>query len=155
MEHAFYVTINDIVGEDGKRRPFEIFINSKSVTHQEWIVALTRMISAIFRRGGDVTFIVEELKQVFSAQGGGWVNKKFVPSIVALIGNVVERHFMKIGLFGGTLVPKELVPVVKEMLGKYAAEEVLGETCPNCQAPTLFKSEGCDKCTSCLYSSCG
>lgn len=156
LEQAFYITINDYIDHVGKRRPFEIFINSKSVKHQEWIVALTRMISAIFRRGGDVTFIVEELQQVFSPNGGMFVNKKYVPSIIALIGNVLEKHFIKIGLYGGEVVPPEVVNVVKKLIDDGGGiEAVSGETCPNCDAPTLHKVEGCDKCASCGYSSCG
>lgn len=151
VAQAFYVTINDFVDANGKRHPFEMFVNSKSVKHQEWIVALTRMISAIFRRGGDVTFIIEELQQVFSSQGGAFVNQKFVPSLVALIGNTIEAHFKKIGL----LSPVEQIVEVPEKTSTFEATEVQGEICPNCELPTLFRIEGCAKCTSCSYSECG
>lgn len=159
LDQAFYVTINDYVSSDNSRRPFEIFINSKSVKHQEWIVALTRMISAIFRRGGDVTFIIEELKQVFSAQGGAFINRKYVPSLVAHIGSTIEQHFIKIGLIenSGMIIPEGTETSISSTLdNKTTSDEgiVRGEQCPNCEAPTLFKVEGCGKCTSCGYSDC-
>src|SRR6266852_3874892 len=95
-EHALYITLNDIV-QDGRRRPFEIFINSKNMEHYAWTVALTRMISAVFRRGGDVSFVVEEMKAVFDPRGGAWVEGKYVPSLLAAIGEVIERHMIEIG----------------------------------------------------------
>ena len=94
--HALYVTINDIV-RDGRRRPFEIFINTKNLEHYAWTVALTRMISAIFRRGGDVTFVAEELKAVFDPEGGRWMAGRYVPSLLAAIGDVIEEHMIRIG----------------------------------------------------------
>ena len=108
-DHAMYVTINDIVLNGGTdhetRRPFEIFINSKNMDHFQWIVALTRLMSAVFRKGGDVTFLAEELQAVFDPKGGYFKpGGKFVPSIIADIGGVVEHHLIKIGL----IVPDEL-----------------------------------------------
>src|SRR5438874_13326645 len=95
-EHALYITLNDII-QDGRRRPFEIFINSKNMEHYAWTVALTRMISAVFRRGGDVSFVVEEMKAVFDPRGGAWMDGKYVPSLLAAIGDVIERHMIEIG----------------------------------------------------------
>ena len=95
-EHALYITLNDIV-QDGRRRPFEVFINSKNMEHYAWTVALTRMISAVFRRGGDVSFVVEEMKAVFDPRGGAWMDGKYVPSLLAAIGDVIERHMVEIG----------------------------------------------------------
>jgi ribonucleoside-diphosphate reductase alpha chain len=95
-DHAIYVTINDIE-RDGRRRPFEIFINTKNLEHYAWTVALTRMISAVFRRGGDVTFVVEELKAVFDPQGGHWIAGRYVPSLLAAIGEVIEAHMRRTG----------------------------------------------------------
>src|SRR5204863_4404603 len=95
-DHAIYITINDIL-QDGRRRPFEIFINSKNMEHFAWTVALTRMISAVFRRGGDVSFVVEELKAVFDPRGGQWMEGRYVPSLLAAIGEVIERHMVDIG----------------------------------------------------------
>ena len=95
-EHALYITLNDIV-QDGRRRPFEVFINSKNMEHYAWTVALTRMISAVFRRGGDVSFVVEEMKAVFDPRGGAWMDGRYVPSLLAAIGDVIERHMIEIG----------------------------------------------------------
>ena len=95
-DHAIYITINDIL-QDGRRRPFEIFINSKNMEHYAWTVALTRMISAVFRRGGDVSFVVEELKAVFDPRGGQWMGGKYVPSLLAAIGGIIERHLLDTG----------------------------------------------------------
>ena len=95
-DHAIYVTLNDII-QDGRRRPFEIFINSKNLEHYAWTVALTRMISAVFRRGGDVSFVVEELKAVFDPRGGQWMDGRYVPSLLAAIGGIIERHMIDIG----------------------------------------------------------
>src|SRR6185369_14297338 len=102
-DHAIYITINDIV-QDGRRRPFEVFINSKNMEHYAWTVGLTRMISAVFRRGGDVSFVVDELKAVFDPRGGQWVDRKYVPSLLAAIGDVIERHMIDIGFIPN---PKE------------------------------------------------
>ena len=90
------MTINDIE-QDGHRRPFEIFINSKNMDHYAWVVALTRMISAVFRRGGDVAFVAEELKAVFDPRGGQWQNGRYVPSLIAAIGGILERHMVGTG----------------------------------------------------------
>jgi hypothetical protein len=103
FEHALYVTINDIVLNAGtaheQRRPFEIFINSKNMDHFQWIVALTRIMSAVFRKGGDVTFLVEEMKAVFDPRGGYFKSGGiYMPSIVAEIGSVVEQHMKNIGM---------------------------------------------------------
>src|SRR3954453_23656505 len=95
-EHAMYVTVNDIE-LDGVRRPFEVFVNSKNLEHYAWVVALTRMISAVFRRGGEVAFVAEELKQVFDPRGGQWSNGRYVPSLVAAIGEILERHMRETG----------------------------------------------------------
>ena len=103
--HALYVTINDIV-RDGRRRPFEIFINTKNLEHYAWTVALTRMISAVFRRGGDVAFVAEELKAVFDPEGGRWMQGRYVPSLLAAIGDVIEQHMLRTGF----LTPEELRP---------------------------------------------
>jgi len=156
LDQAFYVTMNDYVDERGERRPFEIFINSKSVKHHEWITALTRTISAIFRRGGDVTFLLEELEQVHSgSMGGHWIGGKYVPSLVAMIGSVVRQHFLKIGLLdeGEAVSPQD--PEDAEMKVEEEEAPPAGEICPRCQNPTLYHREGCATCGSCGYSDCG
>ena len=96
-DHAIYITVNDIIDDTGRRRPFEIFINSKNTEHYAWTVALTRMVSAVFRRGGDVSFVVEELKAVFDPRGGYWMGGKYVPSLLAAIGGVIEQHMIDTG----------------------------------------------------------
>jgi ribonucleoside-diphosphate reductase alpha chain len=154
-DHAIYVTLNDTV-IDGQRRPFEIFINSKNMEHYAWTVALTRMISAVFRRGGDVAFVVEELKAVFDPRGGQWMGGRYVPSLLAAIGGTIERHMLATGF----LAPSEaLVPEVAVEVTAAAAAEAparpLGLSCPKCGHPTLIRQEGCDTCLNCGYSRCG
>ncbi|WP_366553338.1 adenosylcobalamin-dependent ribonucleoside-diphosphate reductase [Aquibaculum sediminis] len=151
-DHALYVTINDVVRE-GRRRPFEIFINSKNMEHYAWTVALTRMISAVFRRGGAVGFVVEELKAVFDPRGGAWMDGRYVPSLLAAIGGVIERHMIDTGF----------LPADAE--GKLAAGEGVASNgdaiapalrqCPKCGSLALLRQEGCDLCTACSYSRCG
>jgi len=151
-DHAMYVTINDII-KDGRRRPFEIFINSKNMEHYAWTMALTRMISAVFRRGGDVSFVVDELKAVFDPRGGHWVDGKYVPSIIAAIGDVIERHMIDIGFMPA---PESLAPAaetLRKASGEGARESRL-RPCPKCSMPALTHQEGCDLCTSCGYSKC-
>jgi ribonucleoside-diphosphate reductase alpha chain len=151
LDHAFYITINDIE-QDGRKRPFEIFINSKNMEHYAWTVALTRMISAVFRRGGDVSFVVEELKAVFDPRGGQWMGGRYIPSLLAAIGEVIERHLIDIGF-----MPK---PESGESDAQRAAAAVMGaegaavRRCPRCGAAGLVRLEGCDTCISCGYSRC-
>ncbi len=159
-DHAMYVTINDIV-KDGRRRPFEIFINSKNMEHYAWTMALTRMISAVFRRGGDVSFVVDELKAVFDPRGGHWVEGKYVPSIIAAIGDVIERHMIDIGFMPA---PESHAPAAETLRAARNAEAEAGDgrgegrsrlrPCPKCSMPALMNQEGCDLCTSCGYSKC-
>ncbi|MGN6516922.1 MAG: adenosylcobalamin-dependent ribonucleoside-diphosphate reductase [Rhizomicrobium sp.] len=150
LDHAFYITINDIE-KDGRRRPFEIFINSKNMEHYAWTVALTRMISAVFRRGGDVSFVVDELKAVFDPRGGQWMNQHYVPSILAAIGEVIERHLVNIGF----MAPPEAVRTEDVQAMAVNAEGAPARYCPRCGQPGLVKLEGCDTCVSCGYSRCG
>ena len=147
-DHALYITINDTV-QDGLRRPFEVFINSKNMEHYAWTVALTRMISAVFRRGGDVGFVVEELKAVFDPRGGHWVGGRYVPSLLAAIGEVIERHLLAIGF----LAPPAAFP---EGGGPaLPAGQRHPVQCPKCGLPGLIRQEGCDLCPACGYSKCG
>ena len=149
-DHAIYITINDII-QDGRRRPFEVFINSKNMEHYAWTVALTRMISAVFRRGGDVAFVVEELKAVFDPRGGQWVNGKYVPSLLAAIGEVIERHLIDVGFLPDPKAARE-PPEARKVVNLSGAAL---RSCPKCGQPALLRSEGCDTCTSCGYSKCG
>ncbi|MDF1793782.1 MAG: adenosylcobalamin-dependent ribonucleoside-diphosphate reductase [Thalassobaculaceae bacterium] len=152
-DHAIYITVNDIE-QDGRRRPFEVFINSKNMEHFAWTVALTRMISAVFRRGGDVSFVVDELKAVFDPRGGQWVKGRYVPSLLAAIGDVIEEHMLAIGFLKSTdaFGPDGRAPgVVKQVVNIGGAP---GQ-CPSCGSVALVKQEGCDLCTACGYSKCG
>jgi ribonucleoside-diphosphate reductase alpha chain len=153
-DHAIYVTLNDEV-VDGRRRPFEIFINSKNMEHYAWTVALTRMISAVFRRGGDVAFVVEELKAVFDPRGGQWMGGRYVPSLLAAIGETIERHMVATGFLAKPegIVPEVAVEVTAEPAGNPGRPP--GRSCPKCGHPTLIRQEGCDTCLNCGYSRCG
>ena len=148
-DHAIYITINDIV-RDGRRQPFEIFVNSKNLEHYAWTVALTRMMSAVFRRGGDVSFIVEELKAVFDPRGGQWVEGKYVPSILALLGMVIEEHLVSIGAAGSR---EEMVLKAGDRRGG-STRGTRPRLCVRCGQPDLVYQEGCDVCLSCGYSKC-
>ena len=149
-EHALYITVNDIVIA-GHRRPFEVFINSKNMEHFAWTVALTRMISAVFRRGGDVSFVVEELKAVFDPRGGAWMEGRYVPSILAAIGGVIERHLIGIGFIEGEGMGLKSDPKAEMMVvGARPAA-----TCPSCGSFDLRMVEGCLTCGSCGHSKCG
>lgn len=138
-EHALYVTIND-VELGGRRRPFEIFFSSKDVDGYAWTVALARMISAVFRKGGDVAFVADELRQVFDPRGGYWADQQYVPSICAGIGKIIDRHMRDTGHLDAVEV---------------TAEPRAGKHCPKCQSGRLFSHEGCWNCDSCDYSKCG
>ncbi|MDG1765085.1 MAG: adenosylcobalamin-dependent ribonucleoside-diphosphate reductase [Paracoccaceae bacterium] len=151
-EHAIYVTINDIIVND-QRRPFEVFINSKNMEHFAWTVGLTRMISAVFRRGGDVSFVVDELKAVFDPRGGAWVNGKYIPSILAAIGGVLEEHMVKIGFI---INSDEMLSYQKDDLSKVEKLKRLKQkSCTSCGQFDLQMIEGCMTCRSCGYSKCG
>jgi ribonucleoside-diphosphate reductase alpha chain len=149
-EHAIYITINDIE-VNGRRRPFEIFINSKNMEHFSWTVALTRMISAVFRRGGDVSFVVEELKAVFDPRGGAWMQGKYIPSILAAIGGVIEEHMVAIGFIGGAGLGLKSDPH-GEVSGLVAPR---GRACPSCGSYEMRMVEGCATCATCGFSKCG
>jgi len=161
-DHAIYITLNDII-QDGRRRPFEVFINSKNMEHYAWTVGLTRMISAVFRRGGDVSFVVEELKAVFDPRGGSWVGGRYVPSLLAAIGEVIERHMIDIGFIPD---PAKDRAAIEHMAARKVVNLADGQGngdggtrklahCPKCNSPSLIRQEGCDLCTSCGYSKCG
>jgi len=171
-DHAMYVTINDIILNEGteheKRRPFEVFINSKNLDHYQWIVALTRIMSAVFRKGGDVTFLVEELKAVFDPRGGYWqAGGKFMPSIIAELGHIVEKHLIMIGMIGSP----ELDPGQQQLIAEKRAEfeeskkqqDAFSDTtypegaqlCSKCSTAAVIMMDGCQTCLSCGDSKCG
>ena len=156
-DHAIYITLNDII-QDGRRRPFEVFINSKNMEHYAWTVALTRMISAVFRRGGDVSFVVEELKAVFDPRGGQWMGGRYVPSLLAAIGEVIEKHMIDTGFIPAP--ERQHAPLIeptRQVVGDdlAAVSDRRFRHCPKCGSPSLMRQEGCDTCTSCGYSKCG
>ena len=149
-EHALYITINDIIIA-GHRRPFEVFINSKNMEHFAWTVALTRMISAVFRRGGDVSFVVEELKAVFDPRGGAWVEGKYIPSILAAIGGVIEQHLVAIGFIEGEGMGLKADPRADVV----AIGTRHGKSCESCGSYEMRMVEGCMTCANCGFSKCG
>jgi ribonucleoside-diphosphate reductase alpha chain len=167
-DNAIYITINDIERDghaegapSARRRPFEVFINTKNLEHYAWTVALTRMISAIFRRGGDVTFVVEELKAIFDPQGGQWMNGRYVPSLIAAIGEVIESHMIRTGFLSdaGALGRDAGNERIALLAGEPPTAEphaaATGRVCPRCNARALHRREGCWVCADCGYSRCG
>jgi ribonucleoside-diphosphate reductase alpha chain len=160
-EHALYITINDIERE-GRRRPFEIFINTKNLEHYAWTVALTRMISAVFRRGGDVTFVAEELKAVFDPQGGRWIGGRYVPSLLAAIGDIIEAHMVRIGFIQPPpgIRPETEAPLRKAVSAQTSERSSAPQTtramrhCPRCSSRDFERKEGCWICNSCGFSRC-
>lgn len=155
---AYYITINDAIEDDGFRRPFEIFISTKSIEAQAWISALTRMISAVFRRGGDVAFVAQELREATDAQGGAWLGGRYVPSLVSAIGDVIDRHMKATGFL--QLDNNELSTLAKghgaqiEVQGKVAEDRPAGKKCPACGEYAMVSMSGCETCTSCGHSKC-
>ncbi len=174
-DHAMYVTINDIVLNPGteheQRRPFEIFINSKNMDHFQWIVALTRLMSAVFRKGGDVTFLTEELQAVFDPKGGYFKQGgKFMPSIIAEIGAVIEHHLQKIGLMEKEVLSEQQQLLLDEKRAEAegvarrvaaandaeAADYPTSATlCNKCHTKAVVIMDNCATCLSCGYSKCG
>lgn len=150
-EHALYVTINNVVLDDGAVQPFEIFINSKAMEHFQWIVALTRVISAVFRKGGDVTFLIEELHSVFDPKGGYFKKGgKYMPSLVAEIGEVIEQHLTELGLYERD---NSLAVAAQEMIKEKSSKT--GQLCDKCGDYSLVLMDNCLTCTSCGASKCG
>lgn len=176
-DHALYVTINDIV-RDGRRRPFEIFINTKNLEHYAWTLALTRMISAIFRRGGDVTFVAEELMAIFDPQGGRWIDGRYVPSLLAAIGEIIEAHMHRTGFLpddqnaeraslatvvetgtGGTgYAADATTSVPAEGVEAFSGQELhqwrAPNQCPRCGSARYIRREACWECQRCGFSRC-
>ena len=154
-ENNYYITITDLTREDGSRIPMEVFITTKDVTNAEWITGMCRTLSAILRRGGDVSFVCEELKQVYSPLGGQWIKGKYVPSLVAMIGITLERHMIDIGYIdhhtngNGEVKPEDISAIVQ------GARVGTMELCNSCGEFATVFTEGCRKCLACGYSNCG
>ncbi len=171
-EHALYVTINDIILNQGTehelRRPFEVFINSKNMDHFQWIVALTRIISAVFRKGGDVTFLVDELKAVFDPRGGYFKKGgQFMPSLVAEIGDAIESHLRMIGMIQDEDLDEHQKKMIAEKRAQLEAVQSKSEKnsdsdfpagselCIKCNTKAMIKMDGCLTCLNCGDSKCG
>jgi len=171
-EHALYVTINDIILNHGTqhelRRPFEIFINSKNMDHFQWIVALTRIISAVFRKGGDVTFLVEELRSVFDPRGGYFKKGgRYMPSLVAEIGDAIECHMRMIGLLKDDGLDEDRKAMLAEKRAQFEAATATAECkdegdfpegaqlCSKCHTKAAIQMDGCLTCLNCGESKCG
>jgi hypothetical protein len=169
-EHALYITINDVVMNEGTpqehRRPFEIFINSKNMEHFQWIVALTRVMSAVFRKGGDITFLVEELESVFDPNGGYYKKGgKYIPSLVAELGQVVEQHLKNIGMLKTTVPDEHQKKLMQEKKEEYLQKNSQGldesgfpkdaQLCQKCSTKAVIMMDGCLTCLSCGESKCG
>lgn len=169
-DHALYITINDVIlnrdSDHETRRPFEIFINSKNMEHFQWVVALTRVISAVFRKGGDATFLVAELKAVFDPQGGYFkTGGRFMPSLVAEIGDAIETHMKSIGLIKTESLPDYQKKILEEKRQEYEARHNLitaageypssAELCLKCHTKAVIVMDGCKTCLSCGNSKCG
>ena len=177
--HAMYITINDIVLNEGTdhelRRPFEVFINSKNLEHYQWIVALTLIMSAVFRKGGDITFLVEELRSVFDPRGGYWNKGKYVPSIIAEIGDIIEHHLIDIGMLKGNEPDEAANALIEAKKAEMKADAVKGEStaaqggpsggdeawmatatlCSKCSHKAVVLRDGCQTCMNCGDSKCG
>ena len=170
-DHAMYVTINDIVLNEGtpheQRRPFEIFINSKNLDHYQWIVALTRIMSAVFRKGGDVTFLVDELKAVFDPRGGYWQpGGRYMPSIIAELGHIVEKHLTQIGLLKSLKLDEGQKRFVEAKRAEFEAQGKQkdafadhsfpegAQLCGKCSTAAAVMLDGCMTCLNCGYSKC-
>jgi hypothetical protein len=171
-DHAMYVTINDIILNAGteyeQRRPFEIFINSKNLDHYQWIVALTRLMSAVFRKGGDVTFMVDELKAVFDPRGGYWQpGGKFMPSIIAELGHIIEKHLKFIGLLPQDSLDEHQKRLVehkrREYEERHRQQDAFAKShypdgaqlCKVCNTTAVVMMDGCLTCLACGDSKCG
>lgn len=176
LDHAMYITINDVVLNEGtdheQLRPFEVFINSKNMDQFQWVVALTRIMSAVFRKGGDVTFLVEELKAVFDPKGGYWKpGGVYMNSLIAEIGHVLESHLKRIGLIRAPEMDAGQRQLIAEKRAAYekkaapsAAEDAANDAgsfpptatlCGKCQVKALVLMDGCQTCLNCGYSKCG
>ena len=170
-EHALYITINDVLMNEGTeqehRRPFEIFVNSKNMEHFQWIVALTRVMSAVFRKGGDITFLVEELESVFDPNGGYYKKGgRYVPSLVAELGQVVEQHLINIGMLQKqkpdkhqqNLIDRKKATFVKNNpngLNSDTGFPTSSQLCKKCNIKASIMMDGCLTCLNCGESKCG
>ena len=170
-EHALYVTINDLVfnvdTDVERRRPYEIFINSKNMEHFQWIVAVTRLISAVFRNGGNTLFIVEEMEAIFDPRGGYFrKGGKFTPSLVAEIGSVIKMHMEKIGMIKKEEISDETKQFLAAKRMQFESQNpensadgesefpASAELCHACSTKAKIYLDGCLTCLNCGDSKC-
>lgn len=154
-DSAMYITVNDIIMDDGTRRPLELFINTKHVAHQQWITALTRMVSAIFRKPGPYLFVAEELRQIYDPQGGYFAGNKMMPSVVAHVAEVLEEHFEWIGALEKEELSDVQLKVIAEKKAAAVEKGVEMQLCTKCNEKAMLFMDGCWTCTACGDSKCG
>lgn len=168
-DHALYITINDILLNQGTaeeiRRPFEIFVNSKNMEFYSWVVALTRVISAVFRKGGDCTFLVEELKAVFDPKGGYYQRGTgiFMPSVVADIGHIIETHLKTLDMLPQSEFDMHQQAYIQQKREAAMAEQASEQNtfpataskCAKCHQKSVVLLDGCATCLNCGDSKCG
>ncbi len=172
-EHALYITINDVVLNEGtaheQRSPYEVFINSKNMDHFQWVLALTRVVSAVFRKGGDCTFLVEELKAVFDPKGGYFKKGgRFMPSLVAEIGDCIEKHLIDIGMLRTEELDEHQRKLIDEKRAQIESKSARAapveekgsyppgaQLCNKCMTKAMVMMDGCMTCLSCGDSKCG
>lgn len=154
-DSAMYITINDVIEDDGQHRPVEMFINTKHVAHQQWITALTRMVSAIFRKPGPYLFVADELEQIYDPQGGYFEGGKMMPSVVAHVAATLREHFIYIGAMEAPALTSAQVEMIEEKKAVAVAKGVKMQLCPKCNEKALIMMDGCMTCTSCGDSKCG
>ena len=153
-DSAMYITINDLILEDGSHRPVEMFISSKHVPHQQWITALTRMVSAIFRKPGPYTFVAEELEQIYDPQGGYFSDQKMMPSVVAHVAAVLREHFVKIGALEAPQLSEVAQVVIAEKKEQGISRGITPTVCGKCHEKSVLMLDGCLTCTTCGDSKC-
>ena len=159
-QHAMYITINDIVLNEGTehetRRPFEVFLNSKNLDNYQWTVAMTRIISAVFRKGGDIKFLVDELGSVFDPRGGYWNKGKYMPSIIAEIGDILEKHLIDTGVIKSQVVDEVQAKIIEDKKAELGDDWMKNASlCPKCNEKAVVVRDGCATCMNCGDSKCG
>jgi hypothetical protein len=112
-----------------------------------------------------VTFLVEELRSVYDPNGGYF--KKggvFMPSLVADLGAVIEKHMKAIGLIEDEEMSEHTKQILEEKRIAFESQgkqEPDGEqypanatVCSKCNTKAVIRMDGCDSCLSCGESRC-
>lgn len=159
LDAALYITINDAVLNAGtpheKRHPYEIFINTKDPKSLQWMTLATRLMSAVFRKGGDVTFVIDEMRSIYDPSGGHFAAGKQYHSVIGEIADIVEKHLRHLGIMGPAQpVVLKAVPA-PATAGGHSLAPASGQSCPKCHSGSLVRGGGCETCNSCGYSKCG